>query len=208
MSGLGWPRPSCARSGVCAHAEVQAMMRIKLPSLFKYFTIVGAVLLGLFILADSALGPDRPEPKVVEATPKVILNHDPRASLVERLRAEEAAQAAAARGETFAPSATVAQSVSSGTYRAAPVPAAPAQAEPAQLPAPTAVTTAAPTADAAARAARLARKNAKAERIRKQRLARARARALEEAAARQPSSGYAQYPTFGPFGAFGRVQRW
>jgi hypothetical protein len=68
--------------------------------------------------------------------------------------------------------------------------------------------TAAPTDDAAARAARLARKNAKAERIRKQRLARARARALGEAAARQPSYGYAPYPTFGPFGAFGRVQRW
>jgi hypothetical protein len=184
------------------------MTRIKLPSLFNYFAIVGAVLLGLFMLANSVLEPDGPEPRVVKATPKVIVKHDPRASLVERLRAEEAAQAAAAKGETPAPSATV--GVSLATRRTEPLtpPAAPASAEPVQLSAPTAVPTATPADDAAARAARLARKKNKAERIRKQRLARERARALEEAAARPPYYGSPPHTTYGPFGAWGRVQRW
>jgi hypothetical protein len=183
-----------------------------MPSLFKYFTIVGGVLLGLLMLANSVLEPDGPRPSVVKKTPKVIVKHDPRASLVERLRAEEAAQKAAVKRETSALPVTVAEPVAPVTPGAVPVmpPAAQAQAEPVQLSAPAAVTTATPTEDVAARAVRLARKKIKAERLRKQRLARERARALELALRQQDQLyyGYAPRPTYGPFSGWGQAQRW
>jgi len=180
-----------------------------MPSLFKYFTIVGAVLLGLLMLTNFVLEPGGPEPRVVKATPKMIVKHEPGASLVERLRTEEAAQEAAAKRETPAPPVPVADLVPV-TQRAEPMapPAAQAQAEPVQVSAPAAVTTATSTEDAAARAVRLARK-IKAERVRKQRLA--RARALEQAASRRPDEryyGFAPQPTYGPFGGWGQAQRW
>jgi hypothetical protein len=172
-----------------------------MPSLSKYFTIVGAVLLGLLIVANSLLEPDGPAPSVVKATPKVIVQHDPQASLVERLRNEEAAQKAAAKGESPAGQLPV-------TQRDKPVtlPAAPAQAEPVQLPAAAPVTTATPTEDATAR---LARKKIKAQRVRKQRLARERAQAEQAASRRQDQlyHGYAPAPTYGPFGGWGQAPR-
>ena len=74
-----------------------------MPSLFKYFTIVGAVLLGLLMLVNSVLEPDGPKPRVVATvTPKVNVKHDPRASLVERLRNEQQAREAAAKGQPLA----------------------------------------------------------------------------------------------------------
>ncbi len=175
-----------------------------MPSLFKYFTIVGGVLLGLLMLANSILEPGGLGPSMVKATPKVIVKHDPRASLVERLRAEEAAQKAAAPPVTVAEPTPV-------TQRTEPVrpPAAPAQAEPAQVSAPATVRTATPTEDASARAVRIERKKIKAERVRKQRLAQ-RARALEAASRQQGPAvpyGYAPQPTYGPFGWWGQAQR-
>ena len=174
-----------------------------MPSLFKYFTIVGAVLLGLLMLANSVLDPGAPRPSVVAATPKVIVKHDPRASLVERLRTEEAAREAAAKGEPLASPVSFRESVV--PQRAEP--GTPAQAEPVQVSAPAAVTTATPTEDADARAMRLARK--KAERVRKQRLARERARAVQQAAAQQQNQyyGYAPQPNYGPFAGWGQAQR-
>src|SRR5215212_5764590 len=70
-----------------------------MPSLLKYFTIVGGLLFAGLIGLNAVLEPGGPGPKLVNE-PKVAIRHDPRASLVERLRAEEAAQAAAkARAE-------------------------------------------------------------------------------------------------------------
>src|SRR5215212_302683 len=65
-----------------------------MPSLLKYFTIVGGLLFAGLIGLNAVLEPGGPGPKLVNE-PKVTIRHDPRASLVERLRAEEAAQAAA-----------------------------------------------------------------------------------------------------------------
>ena len=64
-----------------------------MPSLFKYFTIVGGGLLGLLIALDTVMQPGGPGPSLVNvAAPKaVVVKHDPQASRVERLRAEEAA---------------------------------------------------------------------------------------------------------------------
>jgi hypothetical protein len=84
-----------------------------MPSLFKYFTIVGGVLLGLLTLANSILEPSGSGPSMVKATPKVIVKHDPQASLFERKRAEEAAQKAAAKSETLETPVTIAEPVAS-----------------------------------------------------------------------------------------------
>jgi hypothetical protein len=179
-----------------------------MPSLFKYFTFVGAVLLGLLVLLNSVLEPDGPPQRVEKTTPKVkvVVKHHPQASLVERLRDVEAAEKAAAKGEIRASPVTDA----AVTQRAEPLTplAAQTQDEPARVSAAAAATTITPTEDAAARAVRLARKKAKAERARKQRLA--RARALEQAASRQQDQlyGYAPRPTYGPFGGWGQAQRW
>jgi hypothetical protein len=177
-----------------------------MPSLFKYFTIVGAVLLGLLMLANSVLDPGAPKPRVVTAPPQVIVKHDPRASLVERLRTEEAAREAAAKGEPLASPVSFREPAVPAAQRAEP--GTPAQAEPVQVSAPAAVTTATPTEDVDARSMRLARK--KAERVRKQRLARERARAVQQAASQQqnqPYYGYAPQPTYGPFAGWGQAQR-
>ncbi len=177
-----------------------------MPSLFKYFTIVGAVLLGLLMLANSVLDPGAAKPSVVTAKPQVIVKHDPRASLVERLRTEEAAREAAAKGKPLASPVSFGEPVVPATQRAEP--GTPAQAEPVQVSAPAAVTTATPTEDVDARSMRQARK--KAERVRKQRLARERARAVQQAASQQQNQlyyGYAPQPTYGPFAGWGQAQR-
>jgi hypothetical protein len=174
----------------------QALM----PSLFKYFTIVGAVLLGLLMLANSVLEPDGPKPRVVTVTPKVNVKHDPGASLVERLRNEEQAREAAKR-QPLASSVSFEEQVISATQRDEP--GAPARADPVQVSALAAVTTAASSEDANARSARLARK--KGVRERQQRLARERARAVQQV---QTYYGYAPQPTYGPFSGWGQAQRW
>ena len=58
-----------------------------MPSLFKYFTIVGGGLLGLLIALDTVMQPGGPGPSLVNvAAPKaVVVKHDPQASRVERL---------------------------------------------------------------------------------------------------------------------------
>ena len=86
-----------------------------MPSLFKYFTIVGGGLLGLLIALDTVMQPGGPGPSLVNvAAPKaVVVKHDPQASRVERLRAEEAALKATLKTE-----------LSSATERA-PIPLAP-----------------------------------------------------------------------------------
>jgi hypothetical protein len=172
-----------------------------MPSLFKYFTIVGAVLLGLLMLANSVLEPVGPKPRLVTVTPKVNVKHDPRASLVERLRNEQEAREAAAKGQPLASPVSFEAPVVPATQRDEA--GTPARADPVQVSAPATVTTATGTEDANARSVRLARK--KAVRERQQRLARARARELQRD---QEYHGYAPQPTYGPFAGWGRAQRW
>jgi hypothetical protein len=157
-----------------------------MPSLFKYFTFVGGGLLGLLIALDAVMQPGGPGPNLVNvAAPKVVVvNHDPQASRVERLRAEEAAL-----------KATVKTELSPTTD--APIPLAPPPAvtqgseQPAaeQMISPTALTST-PTEDEATRAAQFAQEKRKAEKARKKRLARERAKAHEEAASRQQDQLY------------------
>jgi hypothetical protein len=151
----------------------------------------GGILLGLLMLANSILEPGGPKPSVVVATPKVIVKYDPRASLVERMRNDEAARDTAAKGETLPPPVEPMVPVAQSADHVA-------KAEAVQVAAPAAVTRA--TEDANARSVRLAKK--KAERVRRQRLARERARGVQQAASQQQSQpyyGYAPQPTYGPF---------
>jgi hypothetical protein len=188
-----------------------------MPSLFRYFTAVGAVLVIGLIGLNAVLEPGGPGPSMVKPQPKARpIRYEPGASLVERLRAEEAAQKAAAKGEAGTPApqpVTVAatpapapaqpvQPVTQAAAQPGPVAAEPAQSAPAAL-------TDEPTEFEAARATRLAQEKIATEKARKKRFARARARtkAIEEAsAARQQDQiyyGYAPRPTYGPFGQGG-----
>src|SRR5205085_7484860 len=66
-----------------------------MPSLLKYFAIVGGILFAGLIGLNAMLDPGGPGPKLVNNTPKVVVQIDPQASKVERLRAQEAALKAA-----------------------------------------------------------------------------------------------------------------
>jgi type IV secretory pathway VirB10-like protein len=188
-----------------------------MPSLFKYFAVVGAVLVFGLIGLNAMLEPGGPGPSMVKPQPKArSIRHDPGASLVERLRAEEAAQKAVVKDEAnvltpqpvtaaapAAPASAPAQPVTQAAAQPAPTAAAePAQSAPAAL-------IGVPTQDEAARATRLEQEKIAAEKARKKRIARERTRtkAIQEAsAARQQDQiyyGYAPRPTYGPFGQSG-----
>lgn len=197
-----------------------------MPSLLKYFTITGGALLGLLIVLNSVMAPGGPGPTLVKAeATKAAVKHDPQASKVERLRAQEAADkaakaAAAAAAQAEAPvvvteppmparpvQAAAPAPAQAAPAQAAPVHAAPVQAAPTQVSAPAALF-GVPTEDeeAAARAKRLTQER-KAEKAaakaRKARLARerARTRAVQEASAQHAPQhyGYAPRPMYGPF---------
>jgi hypothetical protein len=193
-----------------------------MPSLFKYFTVVGAVLVIGLIGLNAVLEPGGPGPSVVKPQPTKArsIRHDPGASLVERLRAEEAARKAAVKDGANAPTpqpVTVAAPTAPAPVapaqpvqlvtQAAAQPAPAAAAEPAQAAPPALIGV--PTQDEAAQAVRHAQEKIAAEKARKKRIARERARtkAIEEAsAARQQDQiyyGYAPRPTYGPFGQGG-----
>lgn len=71
-----------------------------MPSLLKYFLTVGALLFVGLIGLNAVLEPGGPGPRIVQDSPKSkLVRHDPRASLVERLREEEAAQKASGKAE-------------------------------------------------------------------------------------------------------------
>ncbi|MEA2871512.1 MAG: hypothetical protein QOH67_1488, partial [Hyphomicrobiales bacterium] len=161
-----------------------------MPSLLKYFTIVGAVLFAGLIGLNALMDPGGPGPTLVKAEArKPVIQLDPRASKVERLRAEEAAQKAASAAPiataALAQPAPVEQPVAAAAAPQ-PVTAAVQPAEPAQTIAPAALATG-PDEGGAERAVRAAQQKMKAEKARKQRIARerAKARALEEASAQQ-----------------------
>ncbi len=179
-----------------------------MPSLLKYFTIVGGVLLSLLIAANAVLEPGGPGPTFLKAeAAKPAVRHDPRASKVERLRAEEAA---AEKART----ASLVESPVAVTEPAMPRPVEAAIETPAQISAAASLVSSAPTEDEAARATQLAQEKIKAEKAkaRKKQIARERAKAkvLEEASAQQaqPAYSYAPRQAFGPFGQGGGWGRW
>jgi type IV secretory pathway VirB10-like protein len=205
---------------VCSAPICRLFMPTLMPSLFKYFITVGAILFVGLVGLNAVLEPGGPGPRIVQDSPKAkFVRHDPRASLVERLREEEAAQKASGKAEASpVPQPTTGIS----TPPPAPVPAQPvataaaavAQPQPVkaavQAPpvkqaviAPAAATeqqtapaalTGVPTDEEAARAAH-AHEKAAAEKARKRRVARdrERSRAREDAAAaRQQDQYYGQ----------------
>jgi hypothetical protein len=173
-----------------------------MPSLFRYFLIVGSALLGLLLLVNHWLEPVAPPAQAAAAPQKLAVRHDPRASIIERWRNEQAARKAAERGAAEAPvTAAVSEPI---TPVSEPSPTRP---EPPQIVAPVALVAPLAEPDAEARKAEQIR----AAQVRKARIARERARARrqEEAASRQqdpffyggPRPAYAAAPTSGPFGA-------
>jgi hypothetical protein len=186
-----------------------------MPSLFKYFAIVGGILFAGLIGLNALLEPGGPGPKLVRDTTKVVVRVDPHASKVERLRAEEAALKAAEKANPEAQPVIVTEPLrlpppdplpvtQAAAQPSAPVaqPSAPAQ----QVSAPVALTNT-PTEDEAATAVRAAQEKIAADKARKKRLARerARTRAMQEASAAsrhqdQIYYGYAPRPAYGPFG--------
>ena len=187
-----------------------------MPSLFKYFAFVGACLLGLLTLTNFLLDPSTGATNVAAPKPTVAIQHDPRASKIERWRVEQAALKAAEQ----TPAGENASLVNKSTpepYRPAsaaqaPAPqavqavakvepaqphAAPAQMQSAEAPAIAGVET--EEEAAAARAAKLAEDKAariaKAK-VRKERLARERARSTTETAA----AGDGGVPVAGHYG--------
>ena len=180
-----------------------------MPSLFRYFVVVGSALLGLLLLVNHMAGPAPTPAAVTAAAAKPIVEHDPRASLIERWRDEQAARRAAERGEP-APQVAAAPSPVSAESTPIPVPppVEPARDEPPQVVAPAALHT--PANDVAPNIEASKVEKFKAVQARKARIARERARAKrqEEAASRQqdqffysqPRPAYAQGPTFNPFG--------
>ncbi len=97
-----------------------------MPSLFKYFAFVGAALLGLLSLVNFLLDPSTGATVVSQsapAKPAAVVEHDPRASKIERWRNEQAAIRAEAVTETTqpAPATTAAAKATVPTPAAQPV---------------------------------------------------------------------------------------
>jgi hypothetical protein len=208
-----------------------------MPSIFKYFITVGAILFVGLVGLNAVMESGGPGPRIVQDSPKAkLVRHDPRASLVERLREEEAAQKASGKAEALpvqqpataaistAPAAPAAPARPAVTQVAAvaqpqpmkqavaePVPVAPAVPAAADHQSAPAALTGLPAEDDT-HSVRVAQEKAAAEKARKKRVARDRARtkAIEDAsAARQQDqyyygqrSAYASppRPAFGPFG--------
>ena len=179
-----------------------------MPSLAKYFTIVGAILFAGLMGLNSLLDPSGPGARLVKKTPdKIVVQVDPHASKVERLRAEEAALKAAEKANPHAHPVVVTEPL-----RLPPQPVPPLPEQPVVQAAATPAVQSAPAALATEpeRPAHVAQEEAKqkaaAEKARKKRIARerARTRAIQEAsAARQQEEttySYAPRPAYGPFG--------
>jgi hypothetical protein len=188
-----------------------------MPSLLKYFAFVGTALLAVITLANFLLDPSTGA-TVVATQAKVIpaVQHDPRASKIERWRNEQAALKAAAQTQTAENASLVTKSELAPprqqavvTQSAEPVQAQPAQAQPVQAQPiqvqPNQTEPALQTADvsaehdaAAARAAELAQ--AKAEKARAAKAAKAartaklaRERARTDQLARDGGQNPSQY---------------
>lgn len=166
---------------------------MRMPSLFKYFVVVGSVLAGLLLLANHILGPGEAGKAIAAVTPKIAVKHDPHASAVERWRDEQAALKAAAQAQTAENASVAAKSEAAPPSKAgqASAVAVPAVAEPQPVQTQPAALTQDDNAAAeeAARATKLAEEKAKADvkaaraKAQKARVARAKARAAQQQAA-------------------------
>jgi len=185
-----------------------------MPNLFKYFAFVGGALLAMITLASFLLDPATvTTTAATPAKPVIVVQHDPRASKIERWRNEQAALKAAAQTQTADNASLVTKSEQ---VRLVGVVTAPAQAQPVQPvqapPAQSQASQAEPalqTSDVSAahdaevaRAAELAR--AKAEKVkaakaaktaRQTKLARDRARADQLAHAQSQPGQWQQGPS-------------
>ena len=101
-----------------------------MPNLFKYFAFVGGALLAMITLASFLLDPATVATTVATpAKPVIVVQHDPRASKIERWRNEQAALKAAAQTQTADNASLVTKSEQ---VRLVGVVTAPAQAQPVQ----------------------------------------------------------------------------
>ena len=101
-----------------------------MPSLFKYFAFVGGALLAMITLASFLLDPATvTTTAATPAKPVIVVQHDPRASKIERWRNEQAALKAAAQTQTADNASLVTKSEQA---RVVGVVTAPAQAQPVQ----------------------------------------------------------------------------
>src|SRR5215831_9210779 len=115
-----------------------------MPSLFKYFAFMGAALFGLLSLANFLLDPSTGATPVaaVPAKRQIVVQHDPRASKVERWRDDQAALKAAEQTQPSQTASVMTKAAPQPAQTSAPVvqtaatkPAQPAQPAPAAQPA-------------------------------------------------------------------------
>ncbi|MEA2929368.1 MAG: hypothetical protein QOG38_1796 [Hyphomicrobiales bacterium] len=194
-----------------------------MPSLFRYFVVVGSVLLGLLWLVNYLVAP--PTPAVAAVAPKtIVVHHDARASIIERWRNEQAARKAAERDGSAPVIVAAPQPAAAGmpepVVAAAPEPVtpvsepSPTKPEPPQIVAPVSLQTAAAAAPEVDAAEVRKAEQIKAAQARKARIARERARQKRqekqhEEASRQQDQffygaqrrAYADAPLFPPFGS-------
>jgi hypothetical protein len=181
-----------------------------MPSLFKYFAFVGAALLGLMSLANFLLDPSTGATVVSQsapAKPAVTVEHDPRASKIERWRNEQAAlRTAVTETSQTAPATTAAAKAAVQTPAVQPVAAvAPEIAKPVEQAHAAVATPEAPaapplqTSDVSAitgvqtddeRAAEAARVKAEKQKAAKARKARAAARIAREQGAQMSGNQF------------------
>jgi len=180
---------------------------MRMPSLFRYFVVVGSVLTGLLLLVNSWLEPAGPPAAAAAAPAKITVRHDPHASIIERMRNEQAArEAARIAAERARPLPEVAAVTEPATPVSQPSPTLP---EPPQMTAPVSLTAPAaePDTHAGTPADTRAAAQLRAAQARKARIARERARARrqQEDAARDPfhygnpRSAFASEPSFAPW---------
>ena len=182
-----------------------------MPSLLKYFAFVGTALLAMITLANFLLDPSTGATAVATQA-KVIpaVQHDPRASKIERWRNEQAALSAAAQTQTAENASLVTKSelappprqqavvsepappVSAQPAPAEPAPAQPVQAQPVQTE--PALQTADVSAEHDAEAARTKADRVKAAKAAKavRQAKRARDRARSDQLAREGGRGPSQ----------------
>src|SRR3954447_17671739 len=84
-----------ARSRAFRSQQAFQVPAMPMPSLFKYFAFVGVCLLGLLSLTNFLLDPSTGASNIAPQKPVVTVQHDPRASKIERWRNEQAALKAA-----------------------------------------------------------------------------------------------------------------